>query len=98
MKKTYTKPMLYAEEFQLVEHITLTCAKDAFIAHHSTGWTCSIEWNDNGKQRVMFTDQNSSCDGAVGAYEESMQNDDLMESYYNDTCYNSMQIGPMFSS
>ena len=98
MKKTYAKPQLYAEEFQLVEHITLTCAKENFTAHHSTGWTCSIEWDDHGTARVMFTDKISGCASATGKYDESWQNDEFMESYYNDTCYNSMQIGPMFSS
>ena len=99
MKKTYTKPMFYAEEFQLVEHISLNCAKEAFTPHFSNGWVCSIEWkNGDGQTEVMFTTNISGCANSVGTYDASWQDDDLMESQYNELCYNAMAPGPMFSS
>lgn len=96
MKKTYVKPMLYAEEFQLVEHISLNCATDLYEASFSNGWLCSIRGKTSNQ--VMFTTNVSGCAGANDIYDADWKDDEYMASYMTQLCYNVHEVGQMFSS
>ena len=86
MKRHYTKPMLYAERFALVEHISQSCA---FVTNFGNG--CPIE---EGGMR-FFTTASVCSDDAVSMWQfagvtpENATIQDL--SKLNIRCYNSFR-------
>ena len=100
MKKTYTKPLLFAESYQMVEHIAGTCNTSAYNATHNTGWTCSITGVESGL--TLFTAQQLNCGRSVDEDHEildgSVISDSMMSSMIGSLCYNQFEQGQMFSS
>ena len=88
MKKAYKKPLLFAEPFALVEHISQTCA---FVTNF--GNQCPIA--DAGV--IFFTSMESGCneDGIsmlefAGVVPADATVEDLINKV-NPKCYNSLQ-------
>lgn len=78
MKKTYTKPALYAESFELAESIALTCTGTQPGA--STHWnssTCAFKLDSTGIN-TLFTIGTNGC--TQTGYEDSSVN-----------CYNTLE-------
>ena len=63
MKKAYTKPLLFAESYQMAEHIAANCSGSDYTANHNTGWTCSIRGAYSGL--TFFTAQQAKDFGIV---------------------------------
>ena len=60
--KAYEKPMLYAEEFALVEHITSNCSPDVIgmATFHSLADKSGMDVNgDGGKTNIVFKTENT---------------------------------------
>ena len=58
MKKTYSKPTVYAESFELMEHITSPCSPIGRATHQAAD-VCSYDANDaNG---ALFIENNAAC-------------------------------------
>lgn len=57
MKKTYKKPVLFFEDFTLMEAITSSCA---IGAQHENKYTCAW-WNEDFGMYIYDTVQVSSC-------------------------------------
>ena len=57
--KAYEKPMLYAEEFALVEHITSNCSPNIMdmATFQSLGEGCGMDVNGDGS--IVFASENS---------------------------------------
>lgn len=89
MKKEYKKPRLYAESFELVEHIAVGCKVDAEL-----GVTANFSY-DNARS-------NGSCyfeDGNIRLYINGDYCTVLMEDAGDIFCYNSFtEEASMFSS
>ncbi len=100
MKKTYTKPLLFAESYQMAEHIAANCSLTDYSANHNTGWTCSIRGNSSGL--TFFTAQQSACSASVDDDHEIVDgnviSDSMMSSMIGALCYNQFEQGQMFSS
>lgn len=100
MKKPYTKPMLYAETFELMEHIA-ACSLDDNVHIHVTarenGPECS--YTDNGL--TLYQSDRAAC---LTTYDEGMDGTyaDYLESLMKPggvTCYNAFaSIGTPFYS
>ena len=64
MKKPYQKPMLYAESFQLVEHIAgcgYNLKQNGDVSGFTDDWnTCT--WKRSGDDFPMFTGSNQQCE------------------------------------
>ena len=61
--KAYEKPMLYAEEFALVEHITSNCSPNimGMATFHRLGEGCGMKVNgDDGDNGIVFKTE-ASC-------------------------------------
>lgn len=99
MKKTYTKPLLFAESYQMVEHVAAGCT-GAYDANHNTGWTCSIRGRESGL--TLFTAQQMNCGTSVDEDHEILDgdviSDSMMASMIGSLCYNQFEQGQMFSS
>ena len=104
MKKAYTKPLLFAESYQMAEHIAANCSGSDYTANHNTGWTCSIRGAYSGL--TFFTAQQSAC-SASGSEDPGNMNeivdgnvisDSMMSSMIGALCYNQFEQGQMFSS
>ena len=60
--KAYEKPMLYAEEFALVEHITSNCSPNVIgmATFHSLAEECGMKVNgDDGNNGIVFKTEDS---------------------------------------
>lgn len=63
MKKTYSKPALYAESFELAEHIALCSGykKDVITITHWNDGVCTFQYTAGGS--ILFNmNGNSGCD------------------------------------
>ena len=99
MRKSYEKPMLYAEAFQMTEHIAGSCLTEPeFAALHNTPWTCAAAYNDER----MFTTGIGACgvNGGTQFDEDIMMMDGFMDTVQlGSQCYNVFSAGnTMFSS
>lgn len=80
MRKTYTKPLVFAESFNLLEHISRDCGVEnkypnAFHVTQRDGATCTIEMTEDPGV-YLFLSGNNSCNDYSG-----MEHSPL-------TCYN----------
>lgn len=57
MKKTYEKPQVYMERFELAEHIA-TCN---FKVNSGDEWSCTATGTLEGDSSTLFADENTSC-------------------------------------
>lgn len=58
MKKEYEKPVLFAENFMLAEHITGNCSP----LHHATHWSADVcAYYANDPNYMLFMTGNSQC-------------------------------------
>ena len=98
MKKAYTKPALFAETFQMAEHIASGCMTiSSFQAMQNTAWTCAISVGGE----VAFTTSLDACgeNGGVQYDTEVLKDHDFMSTLeINSQCYTTTNGGPMFSS
>ena len=87
MKKTYSKPALYAESFELAESIALTCVGTQPGA--STHWnasTCAFKLDPNGVNAFFDKGVTTAC--TTTGLEDSLV-----------SCYNTLENNmPPFSS
>ncbi len=90
MKKIYEKPMLYAESYELVEHVAGGCTLDGMsTATHRNADSCGFRVN--GESTVAFEKQ-SVCVGWFDPLFPDQPLDDIF-------CYNSFQDpAAMFAS
>ena len=98
MKRDYTKPTLFAEPFQLVDHIASGCVQTGlYTPNHSNAWTCSVK---DGDGMTLFMEGKSSCevDGGNQLNPELEGIDDIVSALLGGQCYNTVVSGPMFSS
>lgn len=88
MKRVYAKPMLFAESFELAEHIAGTCATDAMSeANLRDLVSCGLKIG--GQDAVAFQSENI----CYGWYNEDL------EEWVDVYCYNSFtDIDAMFVS
>ena len=97
MKKTYTKPMLYAERFELVEHIASCNAnKSVTTVNYRDRYTCSYHDGDVTLFNEGVKDCNSSYDT-----ESFVSFDEYISSFSNGGyggCYNAFTDGNFFAS
>lgn len=97
MKKEYTKPVLYAETYELLEHIALNCNTGVEgVVVNMREDTCY--YSDNGL--VLYKDTTAEC---KSSYNELM--DGSWENYFNNIfsqgvakCYNAFATGNPFYS
>ena len=87
MKKTYTKPALYAESFELAESIALTCAgTQPGASTHWSSSTCAFKLDSTGTNAFFSVGIVSAC--TTTGYDDSTVN-----------CYNTLENGMLpFSS
>lgn len=84
MRKTYQKPVLYAESYELVEHVAGPCnymdaETSAIHVSHRDKDRCFFSFVDDPDVQ-MFVDSNSVCTSPVGE-----------EVYHSsETCYNGL--------
>ncbi len=90
MRKQYCKPMLFAETFQLVDHIAGSCGGvDSDAAKnegYSVSWhsasNCSLTIPDgNGGSIVLFANAGNNC--IMPYLPEEFQGDKMVECYNN---------------
>ena len=75
MKKKYSKPALYAESFQLVEHISSLCSTDfKSVAGHADQFQCCF-FDEITGEKLFLTD----------TYNCEVKDDDFEGTYFN--CY-----------
>ena len=97
MKRTYTKPTLYAEKFELMEHIS-SCTANTEVTTVTYRDPGSCAYNDMNVH--LFNDGVSGClneyyDSAVMTWTE------YLESFKPENgggCYNSFADGNFFAS
>ena len=98
MKRTYRKPSLYVETFELVEHIA-SCATNTgtYTVNSNTAWSCAAT---DGSGDVVFMEGTSKCEVAGGqAFDPNIEDiDDIISAILEGQCYNTYANGPMFSS
>lgn len=66
MKKNYSKPSVYFEDFSLMDAITAGCG---YPAQHANQMECSCEIEYGGMRFTIFTDGNEACDAIYQPYE-----------------------------
>ena len=103
MKKPYTKPRVYAEAFELMEHVAGNClVNDAFSgAHHRNAGDCS--YSDGNL--YLFTSDANGCQtflfAAVGGVPDPNIPSDIVSKIeaIGMKCYNSfLATGQLFAS
>ena len=100
MKKTYTKPMLYAESYELVEHISSCKAnQDITTVTYRDGNACTY----TDANLTLFYPSNSGCtNGYYDPNDDSMYDsfEDYLASFGVDRggCYNAFSDGNFFAS
>lgn len=79
MKKTYTKPALYMEDFTLSQSIAHNCGdgldwSQANLKYKSTcGWNTGLDVDGNGVNEIVFTaSAGSNCNKVLGEGEKFM--------------------------
>ena len=96
MKKTYSKPFLYAESYALVEHISQSCGMVT-----NFGNTCPV--GDGGLVFFQSLDMGCNEDGIsaiefAGYDPKTISMEDLIQKI-NPTCYNSFsEYAQMYTS
>ena len=88
MKKTYVKPVLYKESFQLMEHIAGNCiVNDGFAgAHHRRIDDCA--YTDGNL--ALFYDAGNGCDMSI--YPDGVTPGEGALVELNVACYNNFLI------
>ena len=100
MKKTYTKPMLYAERYELVEHISSCKAnQDITTVTYRDGNACTY----TDANLTLFYPSNNGCtNGYYDPNDDSMYDsfEDYLASFGVDRggCYNAFSDGNFFAS
>ena len=68
MKQSYQKPVLFAESFDLMEHVAGNCGleqyEDEFKVTHRNGGQCYISYKDDPEWQ-MFMNGNTLCTDAA---------------------------------
>ena len=97
MKKAYTKPKLYVETFQLLEHIaSCTANQSVTTVTYRDGYACT--YHDSNV--TLFYAENGSCD--QGGWDTEMFDD--LDAYLasfggnRGGCYNAFGDGNFFAS
>lgn len=96
MKKAYVKPELYAESFTMVEHVASGCGaasgEQGVTVNYSSADSCGIVVN--GTSTVIFNEQatGSKCHDWIDPFTNLQIIDERM------FCYNTFDVGAMFSS
>ena len=100
MKKTYTKPAMYAETFELLEHISSCKANQGMTSvTYRDGNACTY----TDANLTLFYPENSGCsNGYYDPGDDSMYDsfDDYLASFGVDRggCYNAFSDGNFFAS
>lgn len=100
MKKAYTKPALYAETFELSEHISSCKAnQDITTVTYRDGYACTY----TDANITLFYPENSGCtNGYYDPNDDSMYDDfdDYLASFGvgRGGCYNAFSDGNFFAS
>ena len=97
MRMTYEKPVMIAESFRLVEHISEGCALNTgtYTALQNNAWTCAIR--DSGGTVIFVDGTDTKCTSQQ--LDPSLEGiDDIINAMIGGQCYNSVVNGPMFSS
>ena len=95
MKKPYSKPEIFAESFQMLEHIAACLTVEGFTAMHNTAWTCAIQVGTE----IAFTNEVNACADGTSYDSEVMKDEDFMnELVIGSQCYTTTTSGPMYSS
>ena len=97
MKKTYTKPMVYAESFAMLEHIAACTIGQGYSATlRDTAGDNACAYTDNGL--TVFPNE-GVCGGSYNERQYGSW-DAYMAAVYgaNTTCYNAFQTGLAFNS
>lgn len=98
MKKTYTKPQLYAETFELLEHIANCYNDGSYTAHHADTPDnyCKIEL---GKGGSIFIEASPNCADATMPYEPSLdEGGSMLSILLSSMCYTTFDSGTMYGS
>ena len=61
MKRTYSKPSLLIENFELMEHIALHCGRAAGETNHWDRDTCGFNLGIPGNEDDLIVFRNSNC-------------------------------------
>ncbi len=96
MKKVYSKPALYAETFELVEHVAGDCiVNDGFAgALHRGPESCGYR----DSNITLFTGDLSDCADAAELFALAGASPSTDLSVINMECYNSFLSGNLFAS
>lgn len=99
MKKAYQKPVLFAENFQLVEHISEGCGLNTgtYTPNQGTAWTCSVT-DAGGTTLFMEGAEKCNVEGSNALDPNLPEIDELVAALLGGVCYNTVVSGPMFSS
>ena len=96
MKKAYTKPLMFAETFELLEHIaSCAAAEGQTIVTYRDRYSCSYKDGDV----TLFNDGVDGCLNNYGPFITSP--DDFLASYDPEVsggCYNAFGNGNVFAS
>ena len=97
MRKSYTKPKLYAETFELCEHIAnCTANQSVTTVSYRDGYSCTYV----DSNVTLFYAQNGNCD--QGGWDTDMFDslDDYLASFGGNRggCYNAFSDGNFFAS
>ena len=100
IKKDYQKPALFAERFELMEHIADNCSmgKGASANYRNSG-ECS--YTDANVTLFLTDTVNGRCGGSGYSYDTDLYDswDDYAERFRNDSeCYNAFNNGLSFAS
>ena len=96
MKKEYTKPLLFAESFELMEHISQTCGKIAGIGGIATHWdnkSCGFRTAGAYDDSAIVFASEPTCN-QLEAYDD----DFIFEIYHGADGPTSVTLSEMFSS
>lgn len=101
MKKTYQKPMLYAETFEMLEHIASNCTLGDGVGYSVTyresGGTQPCAYTDNGTTIYL-----SNTEACLDSFDDRQW--DSFDAYLSSMlgggqqCYNAFQSGKAFAS
>ena len=61
MKRTYSKPSLLIENFELMEHIALSCGRAAGETNHWDMDTCGFNLGGPGNEDDLIIFRNENC-------------------------------------
>lgn len=99
MKKKYSKPMLFAETFELVEHIAACEGDLAYQTHHDQGKCAVTLSGKDGSGGTIFTASITDClTGQVYNPADDPSGELLAILLNQSKCYNTFNAGTMYSS